>query len=190
MSRTTQESAIKWSEEDRARHQAIREKFQRERPTQEELLATGDYTGPLPHGAYLDFLEAMCHLKKEREAQGLSLADGSARCGIDRAALSRLENGQQPNPTLETILRYAAALGKRLVWSFRGAPGPDQTEGELAALSHILEAAQQSLARATRTIKERAAAAHTAPNQVSSSRRQAKRKGPAKQKQPSEQKGG
>ena len=43
------------------------------------------------------------------------LADIVARCGIDQPALSRLENGHTPNPTLDTLWRYAAALGKRLV---------------------------------------------------------------------------
>jgi len=55
------------------------------------------------------------HLKASREAAGLTLADVSARCGIDQPALSRLENGHNPNPTLDTLWRYAAAVGKRLV---------------------------------------------------------------------------
>ena len=47
----------------------------------------------------------------------MTLADVSARCGIDQPALSRLENGHTPNPTLDTLWRYAAATGKRLVLS-------------------------------------------------------------------------
>jgi transcriptional regulator with XRE-family HTH domain len=43
------------------------------------------------------------------------LADVSARCGIDQPALSRLENGHTPNPTLDTLWLYVVALGKRLV---------------------------------------------------------------------------
>jgi transcriptional regulator with XRE-family HTH domain len=39
----------------------------------------------------------------------------SARRGINQPALSRLENGHTPNPTPDTLWRYAAALGKRLV---------------------------------------------------------------------------
>ena len=35
--------------------------------------------------------------------------------GIDPPALSRLENGHTPQPTLYTFRRYAAALGERLV---------------------------------------------------------------------------
>ena len=45
----------------------------------------------------------------------MTLADVSARCGIDQPALSRLESGHTRNPTLDTLWRYAAAVGKRLV---------------------------------------------------------------------------
>jgi len=54
-------------------------------------------------------------VKERAKATGLPLADVSARCGIDPPALSRLENGHPPNPTLDTLRRYAVALGKRLV---------------------------------------------------------------------------
>ena len=37
------------------------------------------------------------------------------RTGIDRAALSRLENGAQDNPTINTLQRYAFALGKQVL---------------------------------------------------------------------------
>ena len=52
----------------------------------------------------------------------MTLADVSARCGIDQPALSRLENGHTPNPTLDTLWRYAAATGKRLVLSAEDIP--------------------------------------------------------------------
>jgi transcriptional regulator with XRE-family HTH domain len=51
-------------------------------------------------------------LRQERERQGLTLAQLSERCGIDQAALSRLENGRNENPTVDTLYRVAAALGK------------------------------------------------------------------------------
>ena len=54
-------------------------------------------------------------LRKEREARGLSLADVADRTGIDRSALSKLENGQRANFTLDTVMRYAQALGKEVV---------------------------------------------------------------------------
>ena len=54
-------------------------------------------------------------LKMQRNAQGLSLADLRARTGIDRSALSRLENGGRENPSVETLVRYANAVGCRLI---------------------------------------------------------------------------
>jgi len=37
------------------------------------------------------------------------------------SALSKLENGQRANPTVETVVRYAAAVGKRLMVSLADA---------------------------------------------------------------------
>ena len=62
-------------------------------------------------------------LRREREAGGLSLADLAERTGMDKAALSRLENGRQRNPTLHTLTRYARAVGKSLRLSLEDAPG-------------------------------------------------------------------
>lgn len=41
------------------------------------------------------------------------------RSGIDKAALSRLENGVHGNPTVDTLMRYAAAVGKKLAWTLQ-----------------------------------------------------------------------
>ena len=54
-------------------------------------------------------------LKAARETLGLSLTDVQAQTGMDRSAVSRLENGQRENPTVDTLVRYADAVGKRLV---------------------------------------------------------------------------
>ncbi len=62
--------------------------------------------------------DAVRGLRAEREAQGLSLADMEARCGITRATLSRLENDPHPNPTLSTLVRIATALGVELTIAF------------------------------------------------------------------------
>ena len=53
-------------------------------------------------------------LKQERERQGLSLADVNEKTGIDRGSLSKLENDNDPNVTMNTLLRYAEAIGKTL----------------------------------------------------------------------------
>jgi len=107
----------KRTRKDAARIKALREKYQSERATVEQLLASGDYSEPMPLGAYLKIKALMHRLKESREQAGLSLADMADRTGMDRAALSRLENGRQPNPTLATVTRYALALGKQIGWT-------------------------------------------------------------------------
>jgi DNA-binding XRE family transcriptional regulator len=68
--------------------------------------------------ATLDQLdELLKQLKAAREAKGLSIADVTELTGMDRSALSKLETGQRANPTVETLVRYAEAVGKRLVVS-------------------------------------------------------------------------
>jgi transcriptional regulator with XRE-family HTH domain len=91
----------------------------------EQLVASGDGTEPVPLGVYLEVRQLLHSLKHQREAAGLSLADVADRTGIDKAALSRLENGHQPNPTVETLYRYARGIGKQLAWTFRDAAPED-----------------------------------------------------------------
>ena len=64
-------------------------------------------------------LTALC---AERERLGLSLSDISARSGIDRATISKLETGKVPNPTVSTLRALARALNKRLSWSLIDEP--------------------------------------------------------------------
>lgn len=52
-----------------------------------------------------------------------SLNDVAALSGMDRVAVSKLENGHNANPTVATVARYAAALGKVPVWSFEDIGG-------------------------------------------------------------------
>src|SRR5436305_10866128 len=67
------------------------------------------------HGEYRGLRPLVEEIKRAREAAGLTLAEVSRRCGIDQPALSRLENGHNTNPTVDTLWRYAAAVGRRLV---------------------------------------------------------------------------
>jgi transcriptional regulator with XRE-family HTH domain len=45
----------------------------------------------------------------------LSLADIKAATGIEKSNLSRLENAPHPNPTIDTLCRYADAVGKQVL---------------------------------------------------------------------------
>jgi DNA-binding XRE family transcriptional regulator len=58
-------------------------------------------------------------LREERERQNLSLSDIAKRSQIDRAAINKIELGINRNPTVETLERYASALGKRISYVLR-----------------------------------------------------------------------
>jgi DNA-binding XRE family transcriptional regulator len=106
---------VQWTVEDRARHKAIRDMFSEWHPSPEELIASGEGANFDLHGEYGELRPFVEEMKRAREAAGLTLAEVSRRCGIDQPALSRLENGHTKNPTLDTLWRYAAAVGRRLV---------------------------------------------------------------------------
>ena len=103
----------------KADEKAMRNYFQRERPSLEQVLASGEYDGPFEHGQYVEMRVALAKLKKEREKAGLSLSQVAKKSGIDKGALSRIENGLQANPTLDTLYRYAHALGKELNFTIK-----------------------------------------------------------------------
>jgi ribosome-binding protein aMBF1 (putative translation factor) len=57
-------------------------------------------------------------IRDHRQAQGISLAELAKRTGMTRAALSRIENGLNVNPTVQTLRRIGEALGLRLIVDF------------------------------------------------------------------------
>jgi predicted transcriptional regulator len=106
--------------EERVREQTLRDKLQKEKPSLEDLVRTGecDPDAVMTMGMYFDVQRALQALKRERKRNGLSIGDVANRSGLDRAVVSRLENGKQDNPTVATLMRYAAAVGKRFLWSY------------------------------------------------------------------------
>ena len=103
------------SPEEKVRLQAIRDHFHTARPSLDELVASGEYAEPVPHGVTLDAMYIASLLKQAREEADLSLADVAKRCGLDRAVISRLENGLYENTTINTLNRLARAYGKRFL---------------------------------------------------------------------------
>src|SRR5262245_41600976 len=102
------------SADQRAAIEAIRERSRKERPGPDELIDRGDLDELVPQAQYLEVRTLGVHFRRVREGKGLSLTDASERSGLTRAAISRLENGWNLNPTLETLFRYAEALGVNL----------------------------------------------------------------------------
>jgi Helix-turn-helix len=97
-----------------AKLRAERERFSRERPGPEQLVASGEYEGPFRQSNIMALLTGIAELKRRREERGLSLADISVHSGLDRGMLSRLENGKILNPTMATLWRYADAIGAQV----------------------------------------------------------------------------
>lgn len=95
---------------DAAKYKDIREKIDGEVP---ELLERHEQRMK----AFGQFQSLVVELKAAREKMGLSLSDLTEKTGMDRSALSKLETGQRPNPTIETLVRYADAVGKKLIVS-------------------------------------------------------------------------
>jgi len=58
--------------------------------------------------------DCIAKIKAAREAAGLTLAQAAARCKLRVDTLSRLESGKVPNPTVDTLAKYAAAVGYTL----------------------------------------------------------------------------
>ena len=81
--------------------------------------AAGGQTEATGPGGVSDFLalnRLVEELRAAREAQGLSLADIAERTGLQRAAVSKLENRHNLNPTIGTLSRYAAAVGRQVTF--------------------------------------------------------------------------
>ncbi len=96
---------------ERRKYSDIRHQLNGER---DEILAEARRRKRVRDTLTADLRQAFRILKKERIAQGLSLADMRDRTCMSRSALSRLENDDTANPTIETLSRYAEALGKEL----------------------------------------------------------------------------
>ena len=124
------QTKLDWTAEDRARHRAIRETFKDE-PTLPALIARGELSGnPVSRDAHLNLRLLVRNLRKQAQ---LSLADVAERSGMDKAMLSRLENGHVANPGIGTISRYLDALNKVFEWRVTDAAAATPRGREKAA---------------------------------------------------------
>lgn len=94
-------------------HQQVRATLS-SKPSLKELLASGEYTDPIPQHDYLQLHQLAGQLKKAREAANISLNDLAEKSGVDRGAIWKLESGRHENPTVETLSKLARALGYEL----------------------------------------------------------------------------
>ena len=87
-------------------------------PDQLEAIGEIEPGGSQVQGAILELLPLIARLKARRLSMGLSLTDVSRRSNMTRQAISKLENGQVTNPTLETLYRYGLALDAGITLGF------------------------------------------------------------------------
>ncbi len=115
----------------RARERELRVRLQAEKPSLDDLIASGDCDPDdiMTMGMYVDVQQALQSLKRSRMENGLSIDAVAERSGLDRAVVSRLENGKQDNPTVATLMRYAAAIGQRFLWSHEELPRKPTAKG-------------------------------------------------------------
>ena len=96
--------------EESAKYREVRERIAEELPEliarHYERLSAFDQLG-----------ELLKQLKVAREERGLSLSDLTDLTGMDRSAISKLETGQRLNPTVDTLYRYAHAIGAEIGFS-------------------------------------------------------------------------
>ena len=127
MSTANDGTRVELTAEQQAAHRVIREQFGREKkgPFLRALISSGeiDPDSVTTVGDHEDFQKMISHLKEERKRLNLNLKDVAERMGskMDVPALSRLENGENANPTINTVARYARSLGKRIKWEFEDA---------------------------------------------------------------------
>lgn len=101
--------------EEKARLRAVRERFQDEKPSLDDVVASGDYAPPITQSEFCELMKTAAALKKVREEAGISLRQMALRMSMDVGALSRLESGVNSNPTIEMLFRYARSLGKNVL---------------------------------------------------------------------------
>ena len=104
------------SDSQKERDRSLRAKYAA-KPSLSQL-RTSKFTAPVKQGEYLAMMQFAAELKQLRDSQNLSLADVAQRSGIDKAAISRLENGLAENPTIGTLERLARSVGKRIRITF------------------------------------------------------------------------
>lgn len=114
MKKNAQSRTTRVTPEQADRDRAIRAKYLTTKPSLSTLRDGGQVAEPILQGEYFTIMQLMSRLKEIRKQKNLSLADVNQKSGLDRAAISRLENGQVANPTFSTVNTLARALGVRV----------------------------------------------------------------------------
>jgi len=94
------------------------------------LIASGEGANFDLHGEYRELRPFVEETERAREVAGLTLAEVSRRSRIDQPAPSRLEDGHNRYPTLDTLWLHANAVGRRLVLTTEAIHDTRRTRGK------------------------------------------------------------
>jgi DNA-binding XRE family transcriptional regulator len=100
--------------EEKARYAKMAKRIEEEFPPGQPVNLKPKPTQPATLGDYFGLRSLVAGLRAARQAAGLSLTDIQHATGIDRTAISRLENAEHANPTINTLTRYARAVGREI----------------------------------------------------------------------------
>ena len=67
---------------------------------------------------YSNMLSIGLLIREVRKAAGFTQKELAARMGVSQQLISRLESGEDENPTIDTLSRVADVVGKKLVVEF------------------------------------------------------------------------
>jgi ribosome-binding protein aMBF1 (putative translation factor) len=67
---------------------------------------------------YSNTLSVGILIRETREKSGLTQKEFAHRMGVTQQVISRLENGEVDNPTIDTLSKIADVAGKKLVVEF------------------------------------------------------------------------
>jgi ribosome-binding protein aMBF1 (putative translation factor) len=130
-----------------AKYRAIRDQMEREKG---EIAHRLQHESPGP-GSWADLHELrslVAALRQERDRRGLSREDVAARAGLEPHEIEDLEENRSINPTVSTLTRFAAAVGRHLMMGL-AAGQPAQHGPQIAPLPDPLsnpDASQPSAA--------------------------------------------
>ena len=128
-SATTRGTKFERTPEQAAEDESLRERL-KARPSGDELIATGEISPEsIPHGGYRELRRLALELKAERNRLGMGLTEAGERSGLSGPVISSLETGRTVNPTLNTLYRYALALGVTIRMAVEPDPGRELPSG-------------------------------------------------------------
>jgi DNA-binding XRE family transcriptional regulator len=76
----------------------------------DDLSPTGEGGEVVTQGMYLELVNLVNALKLRRESMGLTIAEVARRSRLTLATVACLEDGDNNNPSLDTLFRFAMAM--------------------------------------------------------------------------------